>query len=106
MPINEPAPGKKKSQIEEYVIFNSGAGVQHIALLTRDILATVAAMRARGVEFINVPPTYYETMKDRLRTEKRNWELQESFEAIQKLAHELVAKQYGIILVRLLDGCG
>lgn len=85
MPINEPAPGKKKSQIEEYVVFNSGAGVQHIALLTHDIIATVKAMRQRGVEFINVPPTYYETMRERLRTEKRNWELQEDLDTIQSL---------------------
>ncbi|OTA57302.1 4-hydroxyphenylpyruvate dioxygenase [Hypoxylon sp. EC38] len=85
MPINEPAPGKKKSQIEEYVIFNSGAGVQHIALLTHDIVSTVAAMRARGVEFISVPSTYYETMKQRLRTEKRSWELIEEFDTLQKL---------------------
>jgi len=79
MPINEPAPGKKKSQIEEYVLFNSGAGVQHIALLTDDILATVAGMRARGVEFISVPPTYYDTMRKRLRADqaKRNWSLRE-----------------------------
>ncbi|KAI0882439.1 putative 4-hydroxyphenylpyruvate dioxygenase [Annulohypoxylon maeteangense] len=85
MPINEPAVGKKKSQIEEFVVFNSGAGVQHIALLTHDILATVSAMRARGVEFIAVPDTYYETMKERLRTEKRSWELEESFDTIQRL---------------------
>lgn len=66
MPINEPAPGKKRSQIEEYVLFNSGPGVQHIALRTRDIIATVSAMRARGVEFISVPRTYYVTMRERL----------------------------------------
>ncbi|KAH8677457.1 Glyoxalase/Bleomycin resistance protein/Dihydroxybiphenyl dioxygenase [Xylariales sp. PMI_506] len=85
MPINEPAPGKKKSQIEEYVIFNSGAGVQHIALLTHDIISTVSAMRARGVEFINVPPTYYDTMRQRLKTEKRNWDLKENLDTIQGL---------------------
>jgi 4-hydroxyphenylpyruvate dioxygenase len=85
MPINEPAPGKKRSQIEEYVIFNSGPGVQHIALLTKDIVATVSAMRARGVEFINVPETYYETMRHRLRTEKREWELKEEFETLERL---------------------
>ena len=85
MPINEPAPGKKKSQIEEYVVFNSGPGVQHIALLTRDIITTVSALRARGVEFINVPSTYYDTMRHRLKTEKRNWELQEDFETIERL---------------------
>lgn len=85
MPINEPAPGKKKSQIEEFVVFNSGAGVQHIALLTHDILSTVAAMRQRGVEFISVPPTYYTTMRERLRTEKRQWELKEDLDAIERL---------------------
>ncbi|KAF3070994.1 4-hydroxyphenylpyruvate dioxygenase [Daldinia childiae] len=86
MPINEPAPGKKKSQIEEFVVFNSGPGVQHIALLTHDIVAAVTAMRARGVEFIAVPDTYYTTMKERMRTEKRGWELQEDFETLQKLS--------------------
>jgi 4-hydroxyphenylpyruvate dioxygenase len=85
MPINEPAPGKKKSQIEEYVIFNSGAGVQHIALLTPDIITAVSALRARGVEFINVPPTYYDTMRQRLKTEKRSWELKEDLDTIQRL---------------------
>ncbi|KAI1761682.1 4-hydroxyphenylpyruvate dioxygenase [Hypoxylon sp. FL1150] len=85
MPINEPAPGKKKSQIEEYVVFNSGPGVQHIALLTDDIVAAVAAMRARGVEFISVPHTYYDTMRERLRTERRSWELREEFDTLQRL---------------------
>ena len=85
MPINEPAPGKKKSQIEEFVTFNSGAGVQHIALLTPDILTAVSALRARGVDFIEVPPVYYDTMRQRLKTEKRNWELREDLDAIQRL---------------------
>ncbi|KAK3344036.1 Glyoxalase/Bleomycin resistance protein/Dihydroxybiphenyl dioxygenase [Lasiosphaeria hispida] len=85
MPINEPAPGKRKSQIEEYVVFNSGPGVQHIALLTANIVETVGAMRARGVEFINVPPTYYATMRERLRAEKRSWELKEEFEVLERL---------------------
>lgn len=85
MPINEPAPGKKKSQIEEYVIFNSGPGVQHIALLTPDIITSVSALRARGVEFINVPATYYDTMRQRLKTEKRSWQLKEDLDTIQRL---------------------
>ncbi|KAH7155073.1 Glyoxalase/Bleomycin resistance protein/Dihydroxybiphenyl dioxygenase [Dactylonectria estremocensis] len=85
MPINEPAPGKKKSQIEEYVIFNSGAGVQHIALQTPDIIASVSALRARGVEFINVPSTYYDTMRQRLKTDRRNWELKEEFATLERL---------------------
>ncbi|KAI1130310.1 4-hydroxyphenylpyruvate dioxygenase [Nemania abortiva] len=86
MPINEPAPGKKKSQIEEFVIFNSGPGVQHIALLTDDIVATVSAMRARGVEFISVPPTYYETLRHRLKTEKRSWELGQDLDTLEGLS--------------------
>lgn len=85
MPINEPAPGKKKSQIEEYVDFYSGAGVQHIALRTTDIISAVSNMRTRGVEFINIPPTYYDTMRQRLKTDKRNWKLQEDFDTIERL---------------------
>lgn len=85
MPINEPAPGKKKSQIEEFVIFNSGPGVQHVALLADDIVAAVSAMRARGVEFISVPSTYYETLRHRLKTEKRSWELAEDLDTLERL---------------------
>ena len=85
MPINEPAPGKKKSQIEEYVDFYGGAGVQHIALRTNDIISAVTNLRARGTEFISVPETYYKTMRQRLKTDKRNWELKEDFDTIQRL---------------------
>ncbi|CAK7234801.1 hypothetical protein SCUCBS95973_009056 [Sporothrix curviconia] len=66
MPINEPAPGKKRSQIEEYIVFNSGAGVQHIALRTPDIVTAVSSLRARGVQFIDVPATYYVALRERL----------------------------------------
>jgi 4-hydroxyphenylpyruvate dioxygenase len=65
-PINEPAEGKKKSQIEEYLDFYGGAGVQHIAVATDNIIETVTAMRDRGVEFLRVPATYYETVLDRV----------------------------------------
>ncbi|CAG8979060.1 hypothetical protein HYALB_00000189 [Hymenoscyphus albidus] len=85
MPINEPAPGKKKSQIEEYVSFYSGAGVQHIALRTPDIVTAVTNLRARGVEFISVPSTYYATMRMRLKTDKRAWKLAEDFDVLEKL---------------------
>lgn len=85
MPINEPAPGKKKSQIEEYVDFNAGAGVQHIALLTDDIITSVTNLRYRGVEFISVPDTYYELIKLRLKTTNRSWDLKEDFETIKRL---------------------
>ncbi|MEU9122698.1 4-hydroxyphenylpyruvate dioxygenase [Streptomyces sp. NPDC048506] len=61
-PINEPAIAKKKSQIDEYLEFYGGPGVQHIALATNDIVATVRRMRAAGVEFLDVPDTYYDTL--------------------------------------------
>ena len=61
-PINEPAAGKKKSQIDEYLDFYRGAGVQHIALLTEDIISTVTELRKRGIEFLNVPDTYYDDL--------------------------------------------
>jgi 4-hydroxyphenylpyruvate dioxygenase len=65
-PINEPAPGKRKSQIEEYNDFYQSPGVQHIALLTTDIIATIRQLRANGVEFLEVPDTYYEVLTDRV----------------------------------------
>tara|TARA_B100000886_G_C20393784_1_gene479439 strand:- start:138 stop:1301 length:1164 start_codon:yes stop_codon:yes gene_type:complete len=65
-PINEPAEGKKKSQIEEYIDFYNGPGVQHIAVATDDIVATVSAMRDRGVEFLYVPDNYYDDLIERV----------------------------------------
>jgi 4-hydroxyphenylpyruvate dioxygenase len=67
-PINEPAQGKKKSQIEEYLEFYGGAGVQHIAIATDDIVFTVGELRKRGMEFLYVPDTYYEDVMDRVGT--------------------------------------
>jgi 4-hydroxyphenylpyruvate dioxygenase len=65
-PINEPAPGLKKSQVEEYLTFYEGEGVQHVAVATDDIITTVAALRARGVEFLEVPDSYYEALYERV----------------------------------------
>jgi 4-hydroxyphenylpyruvate dioxygenase len=65
-PINEPAAGKKKSQIEEYIDFYRGPGVQHVALATDNIVETVTALRERGVEFLQVPDSYYATLSDRV----------------------------------------
>src|SRR5210317_101982 len=65
-PINEPADGKKKSQIEEYIEFYKGAGVQHIAVATDDIIHTVGELRRRGIEFLYVPDNYYEDVLDRV----------------------------------------
>jgi len=65
-PINEPASGKKKSQIEEYLDFYGGPGAQHLALATDDIIATVTALRDRGVEFLTAPTSYYRELQDRV----------------------------------------
>ncbi|MBI9035142.1 MAG: 4-hydroxyphenylpyruvate dioxygenase [Bacteroidales bacterium] len=65
-PINEPAKGKKKSQIEEYIDFYRGSGVQHIAMATDNILETVKELRDRGIEFLRVPDTYYDILLERV----------------------------------------
>ncbi len=65
-PLNEPAVGKKKSQIEEYIDFYDGPGVQHVAMATDNIIETVTALRDRGVEFLKIPATYYTTVLDRV----------------------------------------
>jgi 4-hydroxyphenylpyruvate dioxygenase len=65
-PINEPAEGKKKSQVEEYLQFYNGEGVQHVALATHDIVATVRDLKSRGVEFLQVPTSYYDDLLDRV----------------------------------------
>ncbi len=65
-PINEPAPGRKKSQIAEYLDYYRGPGVQHIALLTTDIVSTVTRLRANGVEFLSVPESYYDGLAGRV----------------------------------------
>jgi len=70
MPINEPAMGKKKSQIQEYVEYYGGPGVQHIALNTSDIIASITNLKERGMEFMSVPSTYYQQLRERLKTAK------------------------------------
>jgi 4-hydroxyphenylpyruvate dioxygenase len=65
-PINEPAEGKKKSQVEEYLEFYNGEGVQHVAMATKDIVSTVTELQKRGVEFLNIPSNYYDTLLDRV----------------------------------------
>jgi 4-hydroxyphenylpyruvate dioxygenase len=78
-PINEPAEGKKKSQIEEYLDYYLTPGVQHLALATGDILETVGVLRQRGVEFLRVPEAYYDSLPDRVGT------IKEPLEAIREL---------------------
>ena len=65
-PINEPAEGKKKSQVEEYLDFYNGEGVQHVAIATADIVKTVTELQKRGIEFLSIPPSYYATVLDRV----------------------------------------
>lgn len=90
-PINEPAEGKKKSQIEEYLDFYRGPGVQHVAIATDDIIETVTELRRRGVEFLHVPDTYY----DREVLMKRIGSIDESIEELEQL---------GILIDRDPDG--
>ncbi len=78
-PINEPAPGLKKSQVDEYLDFYEGAGVQHIAVATDDIIHTVKELKRRGIEFLSIPHTYYETLLDRVG------EIDEDIEALGEL---------------------
>ncbi|XP_053328651.1 4-hydroxyphenylpyruvate dioxygenase [Spea bombifrons] len=70
MPINEPAPGKRKSQIQEYVDYYGGPGVQHIALNSSDIIAAITSLKERGMEFMSVPSTYYQTLRENLKVAK------------------------------------
>jgi 4-hydroxyphenylpyruvate dioxygenase len=79
LPINEPARGKRRSQIEEYLAFYGGPGVQHIALATDDILTTVRALRSNDVSFLKVPPVYYELLSERVG------EIDEDFHALAEL---------------------
>jgi 4-hydroxyphenylpyruvate dioxygenase len=67
-PINEPAEGKKKSQVEEYLEFYNGEGVQHVAIATANIIETISELQKRGVEFLKVPGSYYDTLLDRVGT--------------------------------------
>jgi 4-hydroxyphenylpyruvate dioxygenase len=78
-PINEPAEGKKKSQVEEYLDFYDGEGVQHVAIATNDIVKTVTELQKRGLEFLNIPSTYYETVLDRVG------HIDEDLEPLQRL---------------------
>lgn len=85
MPINEPAKGKSKSQIEEFVEFYDGPGVQHVALLTTNILKTIPNMKARGIEFISIPPSYYQNLRYRLNSrESGACSINEPLEEIEK----------------------
>jgi 4-hydroxyphenylpyruvate dioxygenase len=96
-PINEPAEGKKKSQIEEYIDFYEGAGVQHIAIATDDIIQTVTELRKRGVEFLSPPPhAYYEDVPKRLGPHMSM--MKEDISVLEKLAIMVDADEEGYLL--------
>ena len=96
-PINEPAEGKKRSQIEEYLDFYGGPGVQHIAIATDDILTTVSQLRARGIEFLSAPPhAYYQAIPERLGVHMDM--MKEDIDEIEKLAIMVDADEDGYLL--------
>ncbi|MFM9987350.1 4-hydroxyphenylpyruvate dioxygenase [Flavobacterium sp.] len=96
-PINEPAKGNKKSQIEEYLDFYGGPGVQHIAVATDDIIATVTDLRARGIEFLSAPPhAYYQAIPERLGVHMDM--MKEDLVEIEKLAIMVDADEDGYLL--------
>jgi 4-hydroxyphenylpyruvate dioxygenase len=74
LPVNEPAPGQRKSQIQEYLDFYRGPGVQHVAIRTDDIVRTVRALRERGLCFLDVPPTYYDDARQRMAGVRLPWD--------------------------------
>ncbi|MEK6479563.1 4-hydroxyphenylpyruvate dioxygenase [Catalinimonas sp. 4WD22] len=91
-PINEPAPGLKKSQIDEYLEFYRGAGVQHIAIATDNIIQTVSQLRNNGLEFLRVPDTYYDTLKERVG------DIEEPVEELRKLGVLVDRDEEGYLL--------
>ncbi len=96
-PINEPAEGKKRSQIEEYLDFYGGPGVQHIAIATDDIIKTVSQLKQRGVEFLSAPPhAYYQAIPERLGVHMDM--MKEDLNAIEKLAIMVDADEDGYLL--------
>ena len=96
-PINEPAEGKKKSQIEEYLDFYEGPGAQHIAVATDDIINTVSKLRSRGIEFLSHPPEeYYKTVP--LRLAAHNHKLREDIEILKSLGILIDADEEGYLL--------
>lgn len=96
-PINEPAEGKKRSQIEEYLDFYEGPGVQHIAVATDDIITTVSKLKARGVEFLSTPPEeYYRAVPGRL--EEHSHALREDIETLKSLGIMIDADEEGYLL--------
>lgn len=91
-PINEPAEGKKKSQVEEYLDFYNGEGVQHVAIATADIVETVTELQKRGIEFLNIPDSYYNDVLERVGT------IDEDLEPLRKLGILIDRDEEGYLL--------
>ncbi len=91
-PINEPAEGKKKSQVEEYLDFYNGEGVQHVAIATANIIETVSELQRRGIEFLNIPASYYIDVLDRVG------KIDEDLEPLQKLGILIDRDEEGYLL--------
>jgi 4-hydroxyphenylpyruvate dioxygenase len=96
-PINEPAKAKKRSQIEEYLDFYEGSGVQHIAVATDDIIKTVSLLRSRGIEFLSAPPqAYYDEIPARLGEHMKM--MKEDIKELQRLSIMIDADEEGYLL--------
>lgn len=91
-PINEPAKGLKRSQVEEYLDFYQGAGVQHIAMATNDIIYSVSELKRRGVEFLHIPGTYYDTVTERVG------KIDEDLQTLKELGILVDRDEYGYLL--------
>lgn len=96
MPINEPAAGKRKSQIQEYVDYYGGAGVQHIALNTQDIIGAIKALRGRGADFLEIPSMYYAHLREKLKA--ANITVQESLDELERLHILIDYDEHGYLL--------
>ncbi len=94
IPINEPAEGKKKSQIQEYIDFYPGPGIQHLAITTEDIVHTIAEMRERDVDFLEAPDTYYEMLPDRMPVDQ----IDEAIDALEELGILVDEDESGYLL--------
>ncbi|XP_031551508.1 hepatocyte nuclear factor 1-alpha-B-like [Actinia tenebrosa] len=96
MPLNEPAPGKRKSQIQEYIDYYGSAGVQHIALNTSDIITTVTNLKERGMVFLSIPDKYYDNLRERLKT--ANITVKQSLDVLQQLKILVDFDEHGYLL--------
>lgn len=103
LPINEPAKGKKKSQIQEYVDYYAGSGVQHIALRTENILVTIDRLRKRGMEFLRVPDSYYNNLRKVLP--KMNITVEEDIDKLQELGILIDYDDKGYLLQLFTKNC-